>query len=551
MLRVQQRIIRLKNAHAGIEVGGLRSQRRRISIWLWTLIVAVGFGLGAQDLSASDTLVVCPPKFQDALVEWVQYREGQGHHSMVVTPPTTADELKELIKAESQRHPLKHVLLVGDAGPGPDFVPTNYRPGVVNIHFGSDPEIACDHPYVDLDGSGLPDLAIGRLTVDTPEELTSMITRIKNYERQVGAQDWRRRINAIAGVGGFDPVIDRVLEQATRRLIQSHIPDAYPFSMTFGSWSSPFCPAPERFSETAKDKFNEGCLFWVYIGHGHRHGLDRVLTPQGRYEIATNHTVEDFRAASGSPIALLLCCYAGALDDPRDCFAEEMLRQPQGPIAILCGTRVTMPYAMSLLSLEMMQELFHGDAETLGELFRRAKCRMVQPAPASSTYAETRKEIEELGALLSPRPDLIQEELNEHLLLYHLLGDPLLKVIRPYQLNVRSQVVQNRPRELVVTCDVEFDGELTLEVCYPRNRFRERPIFRDESRLTRDANEWMHADYLRHQNLMCTQLVTTVQAGPFRTTVELPEAARGELTVRAFLTSRSGHAIGAEAVVIE
>lgn len=518
-----------------------------IILWFTTLLL----GSFSRFAAAIDVLVVCPPQLQAAAQPWIDYRKSQGFQVSVISPPATAAELREQVREIARHQPLRYLVLIGDAGAGPERVPTGSRASVVNRHFGSEPEIASDNFFADLDDDHLPDLAMGRMTVDSDDDLSMLLERIKNFERVGVQQEWRRRINTIAGVGGFDPLLDRVLEQATRRIIQSHIPEAYPFSMTFGSWSSPYCPAPERFSETAINKFNEGCLFWVYVGHGHRHGLDRVLTPKGRYEIADNSSAKLFRAEAGSPIVLLLCCYAAAFDDPRDCFAEELLRQPRGPVAVIGGTRVTMPYAMSLLSLEMMQELFMGHSSTLGEIFQLAKRRMITPDDQSPEFGATRRDIVELAKLLSPRRDLLDEELVEHLYLYHLLGDPLLQVSRPTPLRVVSQVSPMDPRVVHVECDVGFDGELTIEVCYPRHRFRSRPIFRDESRLTAENNDWLHRDYLQHQNLVCTKVTVPVKYGRFSTTIELPESAKGALTVRAFLTSPRGHAIGADAVVVE
>ena len=46
--------------------------------------------------------------------------------------------------------------------------------------------------------------------------------------------------------------------------------------MTYASLASPYCPDPRKFHDTTIGRFNEGCLFWVYIGHGHPTGLDRA-----------------------------------------------------------------------------------------------------------------------------------------------------------------------------------------------------------------------------------------------------------------------------------
>ena len=139
----------------------------------------------------------------------------------------------------------------------------------VNVLFGSEPEIATDNTFADLDGDGLPELAIGRLPADSKAEVERFVARVIEYEQDNSPnQQWRRNVNFVAGVGGFGGVIDNVIEQTTKQIITDLVPCDCQTSMTFGCWRSPYCPDPRRFSETAIRRFNEGCLFWVYIGHG-------------------------------------------------------------------------------------------------------------------------------------------------------------------------------------------------------------------------------------------------------------------------------------------
>ena len=82
-------------------------------------------------------------------------------------------------------------------------VPTWEVPAKVVARFGSEPTIASDNGYADLDGDALPDLAVGRLTADTPAELAGMVGKILAYERSVDFGPWRRNVNLMAGLGGF------------------------------------------------------------------------------------------------------------------------------------------------------------------------------------------------------------------------------------------------------------------------------------------------------------------------------------------------------------
>ena len=234
-------------------------------------------------------------------------------------------------------------------------MPTHYSEAVVNVDFGSEKEIASDNWFADLDGDRVPDVAIGRLTADSPAELAAMVGKILDYEQSSDFGAWRRQIHLVAGLGGFGPLADSVLEASVKSLIGHGVPSEYCTTMTYGSWQSPYCPDPRMFRRVAIDRLDEGSLFWVYIGHGWQRGLDQVRVPGGAYPILTNADAERLTFRRAAPIACFLACYSGAYDQPHDCLAETLLRNPRGPVAVLSSSRVAMPYGMSVLGLELMR----------------------------------------------------------------------------------------------------------------------------------------------------------------------------------------------------
>ena len=418
-----------------------------------------------------DTLVVCPPDFQAALQPWVEYRQDQGHTISIIESPKTARELTLKIRdLAKQNEKLKTVLLVGDSNGTANTVPTNYIDAEVNVLYGAQPKIATDNRFADLDDDGIPDLAIGRIPIDSPEELAQSITRIINYE-QNNSGDWLQQINFVAGVGGFGALIDKLIEQTAKQMITEMIPGAYRTSMTYGSWTSPYCPDPRRFSETSIAKFNEGCLFWVYIGHGATHRLDRIYMPDQSYQILNINNTNQLKASEGNPIAIFLACSTAGFDDETDCLAEAMLKQEAGPIAVLASSRVAMPYGLSIFTLEVTREYFAGNATTLGELVMLAKQRLVSNKNDDSRF---RQAIEALGKSFSPKQGLLEAERSEHVDLMHLLGDPLLKVKRPETLEMTVEI-DSDVKKIAISGEVPFDGTIQLTLSYRRDRFRFRP----------------------------------------------------------------------------
>ena len=97
---------------------------------------------------------------------------------------------------------------------------------------------------------------------------------------------------------------------------------------------------------------------WIYLGHGQPQALDQLHVPEARFPILTADDANRVECRAGAPIALLFSCYSAAFDGPKDCLAEELIRSKGGPVAVLGGSRTTMPYAMATLAEAMMDECF-------------------------------------------------------------------------------------------------------------------------------------------------------------------------------------------------
>ena len=152
-----------------------RIARSMVTALLWLLVAAL-------PSAAPDTLVVCPDGFRPALASWENYRREQGHVLAVVEPPATAAELQPRF-AEGSCGSLKYVVLIGDV----PVVPTNYVDARINVHWGSEPTIATDQLYADVDGDGSPDVAVGRIPADTPQELAAFVRKVLRYEQQANS----------------------------------------------------------------------------------------------------------------------------------------------------------------------------------------------------------------------------------------------------------------------------------------------------------------------------------------------------------------------------
>ena len=340
----------------------------------------------------------------------------------------SARAIRDEIRAVAQGGRLRYVVLVGDADPemvSDPFVrqrcvPTFYAQASVNTKWGSEPYIPTDNPYADLDGDATPDVAIGRISVDSSADLAAQIRKILYYENLPPTGLWRRRVEFVAGIGGFGPLADAAVETAAKKFITSGLPGSYNATMTYASFRSPYCPDPNDLRQIVLDRFRHGSAFWVYMGHGRPYRLDRLKFGDKTYRLLESTDVRGVNCDRGLPIAVILACYTGAFDQPLECLAESLLRQPRGPIAVISGSRVTMPYAMSVLGTALMDGYFVHRLGTLGDVYLYGKRSLGGKTPPDGP---NRKLLDSIAKTLAPVGADLEAERNEHQQLFNLLGD--------------------------------------------------------------------------------------------------------------------------------
>ncbi len=517
--------------------------------------ILIFLALAGAPTERPDVAVVVSPPLREAMEPWIRYRQGQGHEVALVAGNRSVPAICEDLRAIAQGGRLRYVVLVGDADPAmytdPEVlarcVPTGYAEAKVNVLWGSEPHIATDNPYGDLTGDGVPELAVGRLPADSPSELQRIIAKTLAYERSANFGAWRRQVNVVAGVGGFGWLADSVLESAARYFLTQKVPAEYAVSITHASWRSPFSPDPRQFHDTTLRRLNEGSLFWVYIGHGYPYGLDEVQTPGGTFHILANDDAEKLAGAHAPPIALFLACYTGAIDAWEDCLAERMLAQVGGPVAVVAGSRVTMPYGLTMLSTGLIDECFHRQATTLGEALLAAKQRMMaKPDPADAQRAM----VDAVARAISPAPNQLAEERAEHVLLMNLLGDPLLRLRfpKPVELHVTDCVHAGDRLRVEGISPVDGEGKVELVVARGRLAFPT-PVRRAFPETSEGLSE-LQETYERANDGRLAVVPLVTRAGRFSVELPVPPAAAGACHVRVYLAGNKDFAAGASEVTV-
>jgi hypothetical protein len=519
----------------------------------WTVLLCVALTPVAF-AAEPDTVVVCPALFRQALSPWVQYRSLQGHTIVLVAGELAPQEIRAEIRKVAQGKQLRFVMLVGDANPALESdpavrmrcVPTHYVPAKVNVAWGSEAEIATDNWYADLDSDQVPDVAIGRLTVRSPLELATIVQKILAYERSVDVGPWRRQVNVVASVGNFGALADTLVESAARFVITRGIPEEYRLEVTYGNWRSPYCPDPRWYHATAMETLNEGAWLWIFIGHGHWLWLPGAQTPTGWTSTVTVYDEQFFRARHGPPIAALLACYAGRFDAEQDCLAATMLRSPGGPVAVIAGSRMTMPYGMALLASELMDQCFRQHCPTIGEALLLAKRKMVKE-PA--TDRELRVILDTLAMAVSPAGEKLQQERLEHVWMMNLLGDPLLRMRYGQPIEMPSGEV-HAGKTLVIRTVSPLAGRCTVELVNPLGTLPFTPPTRKSFPATAEELAALQSVYQRANDGRLAAAEVEIEAGAIEIRLAIPAEARGKYRLRAFVEGHDDFALGSTTVEI-
>ena len=584
----------VSNRTRGGASGAVRSQaepgneRQVTTIWRSTasclicLIAIASLGFThfamAEDVTSS-VIVVRPKAWESALKEWVEYR-AHNYHVIQIDSVESARELRRsIIRAtERARVPVTAVLLCGDVGivddsdsKSPRFItltPTFQIPTTVKLGPYTTPTLATDTGYGDIDGDECPELAVGRLPAKTPEELSRMLRRSIDYEQSQSFGPWRDRIHATAGVGGFGALADTAIESVARRLLSEGIPDRVQLNMTYASLTSPYCPDPFSLTRSFIGKINEGGLFWVYIGHGNVDRLDDFMVGDEAIPICLNEHVSQFDIPDGPSIALMLACFTGAFDARVDCFAETLLARKDGPVAVIAGSRVTMPYGLSQLSTELMDCCFRDQNPTLGEILLNAKRNIWKKCAVPTAIedlnsgvttlaldsggvrlrAKQESLIEQMAMALSPEGHDLNEERKEHVRLMNLLGDPLLRIRHPVSMPIRfeGELVAGKP--IVISGNSPLPGKLKVELVLSRDRLPDGVQTVSDFRGTDAQRKTMQENYSRASDLVLVKSEQKIASGEFSVELLVPDECRGRCILRAFVYGNDEWASGSQRV---
>jgi len=494
---------------------------------LGALVLAGPLRLSADE--PEDMLIIAPAPLLPLAEDWARYRRSRGRRPRVLDltklrgeqddPAKVAGALKAAISAWAAgvaKSPLPALLLLGDVPAfgakslGQDRIPCFYviDDSEQTKELRSESTIATDNPYACLDEDSIPELAIGRIPARSLSEGRTVLAKLERYESGSPRGPWRRRLTVFASKGGFG-IVDKLLEILFTRLADRTIPYAYDLGMTYGNTSSAYAYAPDEFTDQIIRQVNEGALILNYIGHGRDRELDVIRWKGRRHRILAMKDLARIDVKGRHPIFLIVACYTGRYDraDDRDSIAETLIKQAQGPAAVIAASRVSHPYPNALIQKDFIELVCSERVAVLGEAFRAAKERLVRARDPS------RRQLEMLSMLMIP-PSEKRRLTRTHCGMYNLFGDPATRIQLPDSKAKLSIAVGAEGKALRVALGAGRSGEALVSLECERSK-----ILRDLERVPEEreaAKAALKRNYARANDKVVRSWRVPVRDGKLR-----------------------------------
>jgi hypothetical protein len=312
-----------------------------------------------------DYLMITTGEIKGSLEPLKALRERQGLSVAVVDVEDLYDEfsfgnkspqaIKDFLQftRDNWKRLPRFVLFAGDSSYDPknylgygdgDLVPTK-------LYDSAYMEAASDDWFVDLQGTGLPEIATGRLPVRDITEAAALVAKILSYEESSGANS---------------------------ALLTSDLNDGHNFEAAGASLRT-LLPGDMKVQQVVRGAnddaavksellaaINQGQTIVNYNGHG--------SSNQWRGGLLTNADAARLTNRDKLSLFVIMTCLNGYFDDPvLDSLAESLLKATGGAAAVWASGAQTEPAPQEALNEGLYRLLFSDGSITVGEAAARAK----------------------------------------------------------------------------------------------------------------------------------------------------------------------------------
>jgi len=338
-------------------------------------------------------LIVAHDLFYNSMKPFVRWKTLSGISTKMIRlseigsnpDPESIRDFIRLVCQDSGGHILyDHLLLVGDVS----FIPSFF--GVRNA--------LNDHGYSLIDDQDfLPDLYVGRFSVNSVNECELYVNKTLNYERSptvYGSTTWFKTGTSIAS----SSLSDNSQGQDISRYFRAH-----GFTQV-----NDLRAANGKFTNTdILSAINNGNSWVFYIGHGDNNGWNTL----GAFNVFfLQHYLNNYM---NLPVVVSVACSNADLDRPVPSFAEVWMSEyvNKGAVVFIGATEDTPFYLSDTIGKHTLKSFISQNTLTIGEALVYGKLKMNACFP-ENTYRETEETMEHFLILgdptLSPWTDVPQ-----------------------------------------------------------------------------------------------------------------------------------------------
>ena len=328
----------------------------------------------------ADYIIITHPDFADQANRLADHRATQNMRTAVVNIKDIYDEfsyglydpraIKRFLKHAFEKWPRPeplYVLLMGDTSYEMDKwlynddLKTSFVPSMMQFTatWGM---TSSDNYFVAVSGDDiLPDMFIGRLPVNTPEQAGNMVSKIMAHETQSPVDEWRREICLATGDEPF-------FEVCAQHAVDNVIPDRYKTN-----WVSTQIQSPHYHTTLDLiDWINSGQSVINFIVHGasEQIGDKRLLHVDDMVRLHNKNRY---------PFTIALSCFLSHFDHPSESsFGEILLRShDKGILALFGSAGKSYQYIDFTMNNLLFDTICQERANTLGEVTTLVKYNLL------------------------------------------------------------------------------------------------------------------------------------------------------------------------------
>ncbi|MDZ7623240.1 MAG: C25 family cysteine peptidase [Ignavibacteriaceae bacterium] len=270
-----------------------------------------------------------------------------------------------------------YVVLLGDmsydyrallATSRPNFIPS------IPIYTTQYGQAASDNLIVAVVGNdAAPDLAIGRLSIETVAEGNILLQKLTDYPDDP-TKPWKQNVLLLASGLSLQDETQFGFNDASLYLGNTYvIPQGYAASYVFRFPSKPEHEPYQGEGPKIREEINKGAVLVNYYGHGGGYQWDLVFTNDDIYLLENEGRL---------PVILSVTCYTAHFDN-QDVFGEQFNKVPgKGSIGFYGSSGLTYWGVGTAINRELFDEIFNKRNFITGKAFMNSKNRV----PAGGLY---------------------------------------------------------------------------------------------------------------------------------------------------------------------